>query len=36
MTHNIFHLDGKGVARHLDVLLIQNTRHTVGTGSRFG
>ena len=21
MTHNIFHLDGKGVARHLDIIL---------------
>lgn len=29
MTHNIFHLDGKGVARHLDSLLADSRIHAI-------
>ena len=29
MTHNIFHVDGKGVARHLDVILAEPGVHAI-------
>ena len=33
MTHNVFHVDGRGVARHLDMILTsRRARHPMGAG----
>ena len=29
MTHNVFHVDGKGVARHLDAILAEPGVHAI-------
>ena len=36
MSHNIFHLDGKGVARHLDLLLEIPEIHAIQWVQGFG